>query len=223
MNSTLRSSPLSGRPAPVVLAVAGLCAGLEIVFTLADLAGYTDIRRTAIIYGAFWPQLLTGHWGAVFPGQRASMFLTYAVLHGGFLHMLFNMLIMLHLGRETVIRLGQAGFLLILALSAVGGAAGFALLNGGQAPMLGASGAVFGLFGTTIYWDVQRRRAVGAALTEPLKLTAGLVVMNVVLWLMAGGMLAWEAHLGGFVTGVILGRVVTPTLFHRHRNRSRRH
>ena len=222
MNTRLRPLPLSGRPAPVVLAIAGLCAGLEIVFTLADLAGYSDIRRAAIIYGAFWPQLL-GDWQPVFPGQRVSMFLSYALLHGSFLHMLFNMLILLHLGRETVMRLVQAGFVLVFALCAIGGGAGFALLNGGSAPMLGASGAVFGLFGTTIFWDVQRRRAVGASLSDPARMVGGLVLMNVVLWLMAGGMLAWEAHLGGFLTGALLARIVTPTPFHRHRNRAQRH
>ena len=216
MNTRLRPLPLSGRPAPVVLAIAGLCAGLEIVFTLADLAGYSDIRRAAIIYGAFWPQLL-GDWQPVFPGQRVSMFLSYALLHGSFLHMLFNMLILLHLGRETVMRLGQAGFVLVFALCAIGGGAGFALLNGGSAPMLGASGAVFGLFGTSVFWELQVRRAHGASFEPVLRLVLGLVVMNVVLFFLVGGMLAWQAHLGGFVTGFILAWLVTPTLRHRWR------
>ena len=52
---------------------------------------------------------------------------------------------------------------------------------------------------------------------QPLRMVFGLVVMNVLLWFLVSGMLAWEAHLGGFVTGAILARIITPTPDHRHR------
>jgi len=214
--------PPEVRPAPVLLWIVGFCALFETAFTLAEspFFAFGALRRTAILYGAFWPGLL-GDWGPIFPGQRFTMFLSYAFLHGGFLHMVFNMLILLHLGRETVLRLGQTGFALAFALCAVGGAGAFALLNGGEAPMLGASGVVFGLFGMTIYWDIQRRRAQRASLDQPIRLIVGLMVMNVLLWALVGGMLAWEAHLGGFVTGALLARIVTPTPRHRYRPRAR--
>jgi Uncharacterized membrane protein (homolog of Drosophila rhomboid) len=213
-----RLSPIANRPAPVVLGVAGLCALFEIAFTIADLpmVDFMALRRSAMVYGAFWPGLLQG-WEPVFPGQQATMFVTYAFLHGSFLHMLFNMLILIALGREAVARLGQGGFLLAFIVSSVGGAAAYALLNGSGAPMLGASGAVFGFFGMQVYWDVQVRRARGMSLDQPIRLVIGLVVMNVLLWALVAGMLAWEAHLGGFVAGLALARIVTPTLGHRHR------
>jgi membrane associated rhomboid family serine protease len=83
--------------------------------------------------------------------------------------------------------------------------------------MVGASGAVFGLFGTSIYWDYQRRRLAGASLRPVLNLTVGLIVMNVVLYVLVSGMLAWQAHLGGFLAGMILAWIVTPTPGHRWR------
>ena len=51
-----------------------------------------------------------------------ATYVTYAFLHSGFMHLLFNMLLVLHLGREAVERLGQRGFLLLYLLSAAGGA-----------------------------------------------------------------------------------------------------
>lgn len=210
--------PSTPRPAPVLLAIAGLCALLEVVFTLTDSPALdlAEVRRSAILYGAFWPGLLEG-WDSLFPGQRVTMFFSYAFLHGGFLHMTFNMLILIALGRQAVGRLGQAGFLLVYLLCGVGAAVAFYVLNGSGTPMLGASGAVFGLFGTQVYWDIQARRMLRLPIDQPLRLVVGLVVMNVLLWVVVGGMLAWEAHLGGFVTGAVLARIITPTPGHRYR------
>lgn len=218
MNATF--TPPTTRPAPIVLAIAGLCALLEIAFTLGDtsLIDMPGLRQTAVVFGAFWPRLLQD-WQPVFPGQPATMFVTYAFLHAGFMHMLFNMLILLHLGREAVGRLGQAGFALAFLLCAAGGAGTFYLLGSGGTPMLGASGAVFGFFGTSVYWDIQARRARGLPLGQPLRMVLGLVLMNLLLVPLVGGMLAWQAHLGGFVTGLALAAVVTPTPGHRHRPR----
>ncbi|MCB1394942.1 MAG: rhomboid family intramembrane serine protease [Rhodobacter sp.] len=210
--------PPAQRHAPVLLWIVGICALLETAFTLLSLPpfGLDRLRNAAIMHGAFWPGLLH-EWQPLFPGQRMTMFVSYAFLHGGFLHMLFNMLILLQLGRGAVARLGQAGFLLVYLLSAVGGAAFYGLLSTADAPMLGASGAVFGLFGTSVFWELQVRRAHGASFEPVLRLVLGLVVMNVVLFFLVGGMLAWQAHLGGFVTGFILAWLVTPTLRHRWR------
>lgn len=214
-----RPAPLPAiRHAPILLWIVGICAFLETALTLLGMPpfGLTALRNGAIMHGAFWPGLL-GSWQPIFPGQRMTMFVTHAFLHGGFLHMLFNMLILLHLGREAVLRLGARGFLLIYLLCAVGGAALYGLLSTSNAPMLGASGAVFGLFGTTMFWDLQRRRFLSASLQPVLRMGVGLLVMNVVLFVMVGGMLAWQSHLGGFLTGFALAWVVTPTLDHRWR------
>ncbi|MCB1390873.1 MAG: rhomboid family intramembrane serine protease [Rhodobacteraceae bacterium] len=208
----------AARPAPIVLAIVGLCALFEIAFTLADtpLIDFPTLRNMALVYGAFWPGLLQD-WQPVFPGQPLTMFVSYAFLHGSFLHMLFNMLILMALARQAVVRLGQGGFLLAYVLCSIGGAGAYYLLSTTGAPMLGASGAVFGLFGMQIFWDIQARRARGLPLDPPIRLAIGLVVMNVLLWALVAGMLAWQAHLGGFVTGAALAATVTPTLGHRHR------
>jgi len=201
----------SARPAPVLLVIAGLCALFELAFTLTDAGalGLPRLRNAGILHGAFWPGLL-GDWTPLFPGQRLTMLVSYAFVHGGLLHMAFNMLILLHLGREAVARLGTPGFLLLFAVSSAGGGLAYWLLGDGETPMLGASGVVFGLFGATMWWDIQRRRAAGASLEPVLRLAGGLVLMNGLLSLLVSGMLAWQAHLGGFVGGMALAAIVTP-------------
>jgi membrane associated rhomboid family serine protease len=213
-------SPVPSAPpalAPPVVAVIAVCAVLEVGLTLAGgPSGGGGLRRVAMVYGAFWPGLLDG-WAGVYPGQSVVMFLSYAFLHGGLMHMLFNMLILAHLSRETVDRVGPAGFLLFFAVTAAAGAAAYVLLSTGTEPMVGASGAVFGLFGATMFWDWQRRRAAGAPVQPVLRMGLGLVLMNVILWFLVQGYLAWEAHLGGFVAGWIAAWLATPTLAHRWR------
>lgn len=203
----------------MVLAIVAICTVPELLFLLTEtpflgqLAGQESFRRTVLIHGAFWPRLLDD-WAPVWPGQPTAMFFTYAFLHGGVMHLLFNMLVMVHLSREAVPRLGQRGFLLGWMITAGGGAAAFWFLSSGSGPMVGASGAVFGLFGMTQYWDWQRRRASGATLRPFWNLMLGLVLMNVALFFLVGGFLAWQAHLGGYVAGFLFARIVTPTIRH---------
>ncbi len=215
MNQRFRHSADSH--APIVLWIVAICSLPEVLFTLLEtpLFGLPELRRTALVSLAFWPHIVTEGWQPVWPGQSMAMFVTYAFLHGGFLHLLFNMLVLLHLGRECVARLGNWGFFVLYILTAIGGAAGFLLLSDSPGPMVGASGSIFGLFGAVQYWDWQRRRATRQSLGPFWKVMLGLVLMNVILYIMVGGYLAWQAHLGGYVAGFLIARLATPTLRHR--------
>lgn len=208
-------APFDTRPAPAVLAIVGVCAIIEAALTLSGgMAGQGGLRQLALIHAAFWPALL-GDWAPVYPGQPLAMFVTYAFVHGGLLHMIFNMIILLHLSREVVGRIGAQGFVLFFAVSAAGGAALYWLIGPPEAPMVGASGAVFGLFGATMFWDWQRRRAAGAPVQPVVRMAIGLVLMNVILWVLVQGLLAWQAHLGGFLAGLAAAWLATPTRNHR--------
>ena len=68
---------------------------------------------------------------------------------------------------------------------------------------LGASGALFGLAGAWKAWDWREARRSGTALWPILLWLLGLAVLNLVLWVLQGGLLAWETHLGGFMAGWI--------------------
>lgn len=201
---------------PAVIWLVGLTCLPEVLLTLAE-AGLTDasgLRRWVLLHGAFWNGLLSG-WEQIYPLQRELMFITYALLHGGLLHLIGNMVVVLALGGIAVARIGQQGFLLLYAFSAIGGGIGFALLSGSESPMVGASGAVFGLLGAWKYWEWQVRRARGNSMQPLWRSLIGLALLNLVVWLALSGLLAWEAHLGGFVAGVIFAAIVTPNLRYR--------
>jgi len=120
--------------------------------------------------------------------------------------MALNGVILLALGKFVASRIGAARTLLLLFLAAVGGGLGFALLSASNAPMIGASGAVFGLIGLWQAWDYRMRRSAGLPVRPVLVAILGLAVANVVFFVMLGGGLAWEAHLGGWLVGFFLAR-----------------
>ena len=203
--------------APVVLAIAALTCLPEIILTLYGTlspAGAAQWRMTLLAYGAFWNGLLAD-WTPLYRFQPTTMFLTHALLHGGLLHLLGNMVAVVALGGIVVARIGQQGFVLLYVVSALGGALGFSMLSGTEAPMVGASGAVFGLIGAWKFWEWQLRHHFGSPMRPLWMSLLGLAVLNAVLWVLLSGLLAWEAHLGGFAAGVLFAAIVTPSLRHR--------
>lgn len=201
--------------APAVLWLVGLTCLPEICFTL--LGSFVDVsawRNFALAYGAFWNGLLRG-WDPLFTAQPTSMFMSYAFLHGGLMHLIGNMVAVLALGGIVVARVGQQGFLLLYAVAAVGGSMGFAMLSSSTVPMVGASGAVFGLIGAWKFWEWQLRHHFGSPMRPLWRSLAGLFLLNVALWVFMQGLVAWEAHLGGFIAGVLFAAIVTPSLRYR--------
>lgn len=199
-----------------VLWLVGLTCLPEILLTLSETGLFSglELRRWFLLHGAFWNGLLNG-WEPLYPFQREAMFVTYALLHGGLLHLIGNMVAVLALGGIIVARVGERGFLLLYALSAIGGALAFAVMSGSDTPMVGASGAVFGLIGAWKFWEWQSRVHLGSPMRPLWRSLIGLAILNLVLWLALSGLLAWEAHLGGFVAGVIFAAIATPTLRYR--------
>ncbi|MCH8981052.1 rhomboid family intramembrane serine protease, partial [candidate division KSB1 bacterium] len=72
-------------------------------------------------------------------------FFTYMFLHAGFMHLLFNMLGLFFFGPRLEVRLGSRSFLTLYFLSGLGGAL-LSVLFAPNAAIVGASGAVFGVF-----------------------------------------------------------------------------
>ena len=197
----------SYRPLPrELVALVGVIALIEVVLSLADAGVIFDpsLRNRVFIAGAFWSSLLRGN-APLYAVQPVTMFVSHAFLHGSLLHMVMNMTILLALGRFAADHYGPRVILPVFFVSAVAGGAVFGLLAGGAYPMVGASGAVFGFLGLWIAWDWRRHRAAGAAVTPVLRRVIVLVVVNVVVFIGLQGLLAWQAHLGGFLAGLALG------------------
>jgi len=188
-----------------------LCTLPEIVLEGADHGfwGSPVWREMADGWGGFWPGLFRG-WLPNYPGQRWGMFVTYGFLHAGFSHLLTNMVTLVVFSLPVVERVGQGRYLMLYALSQIGGGVGFALLSSSLQPMVGASGALFGLAGAWAAWNYVDRFRAGERLWPVLMLILIFVALNVLQWWTMHGLLAWQAHLGGFVTGWIAGLVLDP-------------
>ncbi len=198
-------------PNLVLWAVFLLCALAELILTAADfgLVGTTQWRGLAYQYGGFWQGLL-GDWRANYVAQPYVMFLSHGFLHGGLIHLALNMFTLFSIGKPVIQRVGQGRFLVLYIGSMLGGGAGFALLSQSVQPMIGASGALFGLAGAILAWEVRLRVRRGRPMWPVLKVILLLVGLNLVLWWVMRGQLAWETHLGGFVVGWILALLIDP-------------
>lgn len=194
------------RPLDPVLVILPMCCLIEAVLLLADLdlISRLDLRLIATDFGAFWPSLLFGHSG-LFPGQRITMFVSYSLLHAGPLHLTVNMLTLTFLTDPVLNRVGAKGFFLIYGVGTVAAAMGFALLSGGGAPTIGASGALFGLVGAILFWEHSDLKRDSISRAPVFRVLAMITGLNVVLWFLSSGSLAWEAHLGGAIGGALTG------------------
>ncbi|CAN2229750.1 COG0705 Membrane associated serine protease [Candidatus Nanopelagicaceae bacterium] len=108
------------------------------------------------------------------------------------IHLAFNMLALHSLGTPIENFLGRSKFLIIFFVSLIGGSIASAMFLGYNGYSIGASGAVFGLFGA---WAVISKR-IGAE----VKSTLVIIGLNFVLGFTIGGV-DWRAHLGGLIAG----------------------
>ncbi|MEV8393304.1 MULTISPECIES: rhomboid family intramembrane serine protease [unclassified Streptomyces] len=146
-----------------------------------DLIGYAfspDLNRVVGVADGEWYRLVT------------AMF-----LHQEIWHIAFNMLGLWWLGGPLEAALGRVRFLALYLLSGLAGSALTYLLAAPNQPSLGASGAIFGLLGATV---VLMRR-----LNYDMRPVLVLLALNL-LFTFTWSNIAWEAHVGGLVAGVVI-------------------
>ncbi|GAA0399401.1 hypothetical protein GCM10009093_27390 [Brevundimonas terrae] len=140
---------------------------------------------------------------------------THMLVHGSWAHVIMNAVALLAFGtpvaRDFDKGMGPIGWLLFFIVCGVLGGLGYALVHwGSYTPMVGASGAVFGMIGASL------RLMAGPGLLIPLfhpvvlRGAAAWMAVNLVTGLLGslltGGEagIAWEAHAFGFLAGIIL-------------------
>lgn len=170
----------------------------------AGLIGSPLWRPLAWQFGGFWAGLLYG-WEPNYPAQPWVMFFSYGFLHAGWQHFLGNLVTLAWLGRLLEREISARRLAWIWLASMMGGALVFGLITTSPRPMVGASGAVMGLFAAWIVSDArsmasdtQPRRAIA---TMVLMRTGLVIALNLAIYLLQAGGLAWETHLGGFICG----------------------
>lgn len=208
----LSSLPPFGWPRPaarygLILALIALCCAVELVLLASDfgLIGTVRWRMFWLQNGAFWSGLMRD-WQPNYAAQPWLMYGTYAALHTGPAHLLGNMLALIWLGPWLIDRLGNLRFAVLWLTAAFGGAACFAALSTTPAPMVGASGAVFGLLGAVVALDYLRT----GEFWPVMSMTGALAVLNLATFALERGALAWETHLGGYLTGILVIAALNP-------------
>jgi membrane associated rhomboid family serine protease len=129
---------------------------------------------------------------------------TAALLHGSLTHILFNMWALWVVGPQVERGVGTLPFISVyLASAGVGGAVAY-YFGGPTDFAVGASGAIFGLFGVWLSWAVHRRNtAYGRAVLNQLLF---LLLINAAIPFLFPG-ISWQAHLGGLIAGWAIAEV----------------
>lgn len=129
---------------------------------------------------------------------------TPVLVHANLTHILFNMYALYQLGPAIEARVGIPSYLgLLLAAAGWGGAFAYHL-GGPRDVLVGASGAIFGLFGLWLHSAFRLRdTAFGRNLLSSLGLT---LALNLALPFLIPG-ISWQGHLGGLIAGVLIGEL----------------
>ena len=135
---------------------------------------------------------------AIADGNEYYRLITSMFLHGSLLHIGFNMLVLWSLGPSIENLLGHLRYTTLYLLAGLGGSVASFWFSGVVTPSIGASGAIYGLFGA---WVV-----IGRRLNLDLTQVVGLIVINLVIGFIVPNV-DWRAHLGGLVTGALVAAV----------------
>jgi rhomboid protease GluP len=195
---------------PMILIIT-VCVTIELTLVVAGWSQSGGaLRQKVYEYAGFWPGLLGRGWQSNYAAQPYTMFLSYGFLHGGLAHLIFNMIAVWQLGRQVIWRVGVGGFWWLYGATLFGGGLGFGLLANSLQPMVGASGALFGLLGGLLAWSYVDRYFHNRRLWPIARAVLILIALNLVMWWLMAGQLAWETHLGGFVVGWIAALIIDP-------------
>ncbi|MGL3197927.1 MULTISPECIES: rhomboid family intramembrane serine protease [Curtobacterium] len=135
-------------------------------------------------------------------GSQPWRIVTGLFVHSSFFHILFNMWAVWIFGRMLENILGTWRFVALFFLAGLGGDLAVTLLSPGT-PVVGASGAIFGLFAA--FFVIQRSLGYNAV---QLLVIMGL---NLIVGFLPGTNISWQAHVGGIVLGFITGFVFSKT------------
>jgi membrane associated rhomboid family serine protease len=169
-----------------------LSAGSGFSFT----GGAGPLTEAGAVYG---PAVAAGEW------WRLG---TAAFLHLGLLHILFNMYALWLFGPIIEQMYGHVEFAVIYLLCALGGNV-LTVLAAPDVPAVGASGAIFGLFGLAFIVSRRRHLLLGPEARAMLSRVGTLLVLNLFITFTVP-FISWTGHVGGLLVGAAIGLVLAP-------------
>lgn len=141
--------------------------------------------------GLYGPVLTDGQWWRI---------LTSAFLHGSDMHILFNMIALFQVGTFVELIYGTSRMAIIYFCAAFGGGALVSIFTP-DVVTIGASGAIFGLFGALAIAGMR----LGARGKSIMQQTTGIIVVNLAISLWPGSNISIADHVGGLIVGTLCG------------------
>ena len=179
------------------------------VYLLQLIPGFGSALTSALLFWA--PYLYPGVTGTFEPWRLFTVLLVHD--SSGIWHVGLNMLALWMLGRSLEPLLGRWRFLTLYLLSGLGGSVAVALLDFGT-PVVGASGAIYGLFGALLIIG----RHIGAPITGIVAVLGINLVITFMPLLFGGAVrVSWQAHVGGLLVGLLVAFIFTRTRGSRQR------
>jgi membrane associated rhomboid family serine protease len=181
---------------------------------VANILVFILVPANTVLYAlmTLFPPAVVGMDQFYFPGMpfRPWTAFTYMFLHAGIGHLLFNMLGLFFFGGRLETKLGARRFLMLYFLSGVGAAA-FSLVFSWASPVVGASGAVYGILaGYAMFWPRENIYIYGVIPVQARILAGILVVFSLYSgFAVSGSGTAHFAHLGGLVVGAVYLKMLT--------------
>jgi rhomboid protease GluP len=181
---------------PIVM----VCFGLYLVSIAFNFGGQLADQNPLAMLSPTMDSLRQLGMGGRIPWMQGQWWtlITAAFLHGDILHIAFNMLWLRNMGPQVEAEYGPSRFLLIYFIAGLCGSALSTLSGTGY--FVGASGAIFGLFGAMIFYGWHRGGTFGGAIFRRALFWAGLLF----LYGLAGTNVDNWGHLGGLVGGVAM-------------------
>lgn len=132
--------------------------------------------------------------------------ITHMFLHGSFMHLLFNMWVLYLFGNRLERKIGSKNFLYLYMLSGLTGGIGYTLLSATDIPAVGASGAIYGVFGCLAILEPEL--IVYVQFFIPMKLIHAALLFAFIDFasLGANDMIGHAAHLSGMAIGFYIGK-----------------
>ncbi|MBY6201358.1 rhomboid family intramembrane serine protease [Maritalea mobilis] len=208
-------SPFNALP-PVVVALAVVIGGLELLFQAASagfLGGQGGVgwRIAAMQDYAVLDQVADWMWeNRSFPPEHMLRFLTYPLIHGGFVHTAFVVVFILAIGKMVAEVFSPMAFVVIFWLSAMAGALAYVTFLNSPYPLVGGYPGVYGLIGafTFLMWvDLTHR---GGNRARAFGLIGMLLAIQLIFGVLQGEFGNVVADLTGFAAGFLLSFVVSP-------------
>ncbi|MGA2392844.1 MAG: rhomboid family intramembrane serine protease [Candidatus Lustribacter sp.] len=141
-----------------------------------------------------------GQYGAVLSDGEWWRIFASAFLHGSDLHIIFNMIALFQVGTFVELIFGAPRMAIIYFCAAFGGGAAVSIFTP-DVVTIGASGAIFGLFGALAVAGLR----LGPRGKSIMQQTTGIIVINLAISLLPGSNISIADHIGGLIVGTLCG------------------